>query len=224
MKRFVRVTFSLLALAVVIALGSLPVQARWVQKEVKWQISYQGGSATGTNIVVHDTTYAVFGGGTTTLDTTMGFSLDDADVPPRGSVGPDLNGISGNQSGGVAAYQSDTTILGYLVFQADSTAAPTATMTSVTFKLDGRVGSFGPSPAVALSRGWVAQDSIVVDGRAARNLTAADESIAIPIRTIGVYGNIRKWAELRGRTTAATGILSAARVFIRYWKADARPN
>lgn len=219
MKRSVFALLSLCALVGLMVFGM--AEARWVQKEVKWQISYQGGSATGTNIIVHDTAYAVFGGGTTTLDTTMGFSLDDADVPPRGQVSIGLNEQVAASAGG-AAWQNDTTLVGYLVFTSDSSAAAAATMTALTMFIDGRVGGYGPSPAVSLSQGWVKQDSIAISSATGLNMTGAtDQSIAFPLRTIGTYGNIRKWGELRAREVSATGTLSACRVFLRYWKNDA---
>jgi len=195
----------------------LPVlaQAEWVQKEIRWTVS--GVTGDGSSIYVRDTTRVVLGGGTTTLDTTGWFSIASAMPLPRGIVAPGLNGISGNQSGGVAAYQSDTTVIGYLVFQADSTAAPTASLTSISLLIDGRVGGLGPN--TTLARGWVKSDSIVISSASGLNMTGAtDESIAIPIRTIGVYGSIFKWNQLRARTIAATGILSAARAYIRYWR------
>jgi len=212
MKRRIRSFFAF----VLIAALSVPVfsQADWVQKEIQWKLS--GVTGDGASIYVRDTLKAVLGGGTTTLDTTGWFSLKDAQPLPRGTVAQGLTEVNGIPTA-MYAYQSDTTVTAWLVFQADSTAAPTATLTSITVLLDGRVGGYGP--ATALSRGWVKIDSTVVDGGANRgNLTLADESVAIPIRTIGVYGNVFRWSQLRARTTAATGILSGCRAFIRYWQ------
>jgi hypothetical protein len=220
MKRHVSALLCLIATACYLVPALVPTaDARWVQKEIRWTTSYQGGCATCTNIVVRDTAYTVLNGAGV-LDTTAAFSLDDADIPPRGSVAPGITEVGGI---GTAAFaiNSDTTVAGYIVFTADSTAAPTATLSSLTVLIDGRVGGFGPSPAVALSRGWVKADSAVVNGAAGATLTVGDESVSIPIRTISPYGNVRRWSELRARTTTATGILGACRVFIRYWKNDA---
>ncbi len=200
-------------------------QAEWVQKEIKWNIS--GVTGDGASIFVRDTAKVVFGGGTTTRDTTGWFSLKYAQPIPRGlgsaQAYPSATEEMGSPTAWGAAYQSDTTIAAYIVIQADSTAAPTATVTSVTIEVDGRVGAYGPS--TTLTRGWVKQDSLVIDGGTNRgNLTLADESVVIPLRTVGVYGPIWKWDQLRVHETAATGVLSAARAFVRYWRPNGNPS
>lgn len=207
MNRITRIILpALLALACIASTAS----AGWLMREVRWQNTYVGG-ITGTGIVVRDTAYTVLNGAAA-LDTTNSFTMDDADIPPRGSVSP------GVTSAGTSSV-SDTTVLGFLVFTADTSAVPTATLSSLTVLIDGRVGGFGPNSTVA--RGWVKADSALVNGAAGGTLTVGDESVAVPIRTISPYGNVRRWPQLRARTTLATGILSSCRVFVRYWKNDA---
>ncbi len=204
MKRF---TLALLGLLV---LAAGPAHARWVTKEVKWQLSNQGAPFNASAIYVRDTLYQVLSGDT--RDTTAGFTIDEAMPPPRGAVAPGTIGTANSTSGSL----SDTTVIAWLLFQVDSTAAPTATLSSLTILIDGRVGGFGST--ATLARGWVKADSALVNGAAGGSLILADESIGVPIRTISPYGNVQRWGELRARQTAATGILSAVRVFLRYWK------
>lgn len=214
MTRSVRKLF---ALATLVAL-CMPIlaQAEWVQKEIRWTLS--GVTGDGTGIYVRDTTKALFGGGTTTLDTTGWFSLKDAQPLPRGAVAPGQAEVIGNPGVTTAAYLSDTTIAGWLVFAADSTSGANAcTMTALTVFIDGRAGAFGN--AVTLARGWVKSDSIVVSSASGADMTSAsDETVIVPIRTIGKYGNIFKWAQLRARISAATGTMSSCRAFVRYWR------
>ncbi len=195
------------ALMLVVLCIPYVAQAEWVQKEIRWTLS--GVTGDGTGIYIRDTTKVVFGGGTTTVDTTGWFSLSYAQPLPRGILAP---GISAN---GYSA--NDTTVAAYLIIQADSSATPTTTLTSMTLFTDGRAGGFGAP--VTLARGWVKVDSIVASSASLYGFNgASDESFAIPLRTMGIYGNIFKWEQLRCRISAATGVLSSARAFIRYWR------
>lgn len=211
MTRSVRSFFGL-ALLVALAVPVL-TQAEWVQKEIRWTLS--GVTGDGSSIYVRDTSKVVFGGGTTTLDTTGWFSLKDAQPLPRGALYPATADLLQG-----TAFQNDTTIAGWLVFAADSTnAANACTMTSLTVFIEGRAGAFGQP--VTLARGWVKSDSLVVSSAtpATTGMTSAsDETVIVPIRTIGVYGNIFKWAQLRARISAATGTMSSCRAFVRYWR------
>jgi len=192
----------------------LPVlaQAEWVQKELRWTLS--GVTGDGSGIYIRDTTKVVLGGGTTTLDTTGWFSLASAMPLQRGALSPGVSSIINNGSAG-----NDSTIIGYLVFQADSAATPTTSLTTMTMLIDGRAGGFGT--AVTLARGWVKVDSIVVNGSAGN---ASLETIVCPLRTItaitgqNTINNLAAYAQLRARIISATGILSSARAFIRYWR------
>lgn len=210
MNRTVRSFFAfvtLLALAIPIV-----VRAEWVQKEIGYQLSSvrdDNGS-----IWVRDTLKAMLGGGTTTLDTLGDFSLKWAQPLPRGAQAPGI--VNGSVNG---AAMNDTTIIGYLVFQADSSAAPTATLSTMTLIVEGRVGGLGP--ATSLARGWVKCDSIVVNGSAGN---AALETIVAPLRTIATItgqntlNNLAAYDNLRVRVLSATGVLSSARAFVRYWR------
>lgn len=202
--------FAFLSLLLLIPLNAQAGQ--WVTKEIKWNISNVGAPFNATGIYVRDTTHQVLSGDT--RDTTGWFSLDDADIPPRGATGPGALG-SLNVTNGSG---SDTTTIAYLVFQSDSTAAPTATLSSLTILIDGRVGGFGNT--ATLARGWVKADSALVNGAAAGTLIVGDESVGVPIRSISPYGNIRRFGQLRARQTAATGILTSVRAFVRYWDND----
>jgi hypothetical protein len=209
-KRFVLSLFALFATAFLIT----PAEAgKWVTKEIKWQISNQGAPTNAGAIYIRDTLYTALG----PVDTTANFSLDDADPIPRGVVAPGISEQGAVTASGFA-YQSDTTVVAYVVLQSDSSAAPTSGLTSATMLVDGRVGGFGP--ATTLARGWVKADSTFVNGAAGGTMITGDESIAFPIRSISPYGNIRRWGTLRARISAAGTALSAVRVFLRYWDND----
>lgn len=202
-----------LAALALTALLAFPVHAEWVQKEVQWQLSQQGGPSGTTAIWVRDTAQAILSGDT--RDTTGWFSIDEAVPPPRGS-----------QSVGaqVTAPGNDTTTVAWLVFATDTAVVGTATLTSMTWIIDGRP-TRPNATEVTLSRGWVKADSVLVNGASAEGLILGNESVAVPIRTISPYGNVQRWAYLRGRQTAATGILSGGvRVYIRYWRPDNQYN
>ena len=214
MKRFV-VPF----LAVFALLTPLVAQAEWVTKEIKWRISGIGPTGTSTTIWVRDTTYQAVGG-TAGGDTTATFSLDDATVPPRGATLPV------NATGQIAELDprplvSDTCTVAWLLIQADSSAATTATATSVTVLFDGKVGGIGGS-AATLGEGWVKADSAFINGAAGGTMTTGDDAYGIPIRSASPYGNVLRWGELRARVSPATGSIPAARVFLRYYRPDVR--
>lgn len=211
MKRIL--TSALLALATLF----LPLTAHaghWVTDPHTWRISYQGGCATCTNIIVRDTLANLIAAGR--VDTVSDFSLNRARPIPRGAVAPGTLGSINTTNGS----GSDTTVVGYIVFQCDSASAPTTpTLSSMTVLIDGRMGGFGSN--TTLARGWVKADSALINGAAGGTLIAGDETIAVPIRTISPYGNVMRWQDLRARITAATGVMSGAvRVFIRYWTDD----
>lgn len=204
MKRFV-VPF----LALVILCASMPVSAgKWVTREIKWQLSNQGGPLGATAIWVRDTTHAVFGGAA--VDTTNEFSLDEAFPLLRGVVA----GTATGSLNSTTASGSDTLTMAYMLFQTDSSAAGTssAATSSLPVFIDGRLGGMGS--AVALSNGWVKADSLVLTA----SQLATNTTLVIPIKNIGAYGNILAYPQLRLRTVANVGYLSAARVFLRYWK------
>jgi hypothetical protein len=186
----------------------------WQTKEIKWQLSNVGTPTNATGIYVRDTLFNVLATGQT--DTTATFSLDDADPIPRGVVAPGV--INGSLAG---ATQSDTTVIAYLVMQPDTNAAVTSTLTGVTAIFDGR--AVGTGAVTTLARGWVKADSAFVNGAAGATLITGDESVALPIRTISPYGNIRRWQNLRARITCTAGLLSGSvRVYFRYYDADAK--
>lgn len=204
---------SFFALCLMAAL-CIPVfsQAEWVQKEIQWKLS--GVTGDGASIFVRDTIKAMLGGGTTTLDTTGVFTLKQAQPLQRGAQSQGI--VNGSLVGATA---NDTTIIGYLIFQADSTAAPTASLTTMTIIVEGRAGGFGPITTMA--RGWVKADSIVVNGTAGN---ASMETIVAPLRTIAAVtgqntiNNLAAFEQLRARLISATGVLSSARAFVRYWR------
>lgn len=209
MNRHTRPTLAMLMLLVL----TLPLvaQAEWVQKEIGYQLS--GVTADGSAIYVRDTLKAMLGGGTTTLDTLGDFTLTEAQPLPRGSLGPGVSNTINNSS------VNDTTIIGYLVFQADSSGTPTTSLSTMTLIVEGRAGGLGTT--TTLARGWVKCDSIVVNGSAGN---VSMETIVAPLRTIATItgqntlNNVAAFAQLRVRVLTATGVLSSARAFLRYWR------
>jgi hypothetical protein len=215
MKRFGALGVFLTLAAVAVASAVLPAKGEWVDREIKWRLS--GVTGDGGSIYERDTMWLMAGGGSNQLDTTGYFSFREAVPMTRGQVALSAPGVLGGPGVWGTAYNSDTTVIGYLVIAADSAAGvPVRTLTSLTVMIEGRPGAYGSN--VTNARGWVKADSIVCDGRAGMNLTLADEAVSIPIKTIGAYGNINKWAQLRARIAAGTGTLGSARAFIRYWK------
>jgi hypothetical protein len=200
-------------LALLVSLLPAVVHARWVTDEIKWQISSVGRPNDATAVYIRDTTVTSIG----PVDTTMGFSLDEATVPPRGVIAPGITGLAGaNIVSGLAP--NDTTSVGWIIITSDSSAAPTTpALTSITCMIDGRVGAYGLKQN--LGSGWVKADSSLANGAVGGGMILGDQTVAFPIRTISPYGNIFRFSELRARITGvggATGI-AAARVFLRYW-------
>lgn len=212
MKRAFLAILTLFSLAI-----PLTAHAEWVTKEIKWRISGIGPTGTSTTIWVRDTSHTAVG-----VDTTSGFTLDDAQVPPRG-VAP-VGGAATNVTGtGAGPYvQNDTTVVAWILIQSDSSAATTATATNLTCVVDGRVGGFGSGTAgtfpATLGEGWVKADSTFINGAAGGHFETGNDSYGVPIRTISPYGNVMRWGELRARITVATGSIPAGRVFLRYFR------
>lgn len=218
MKRFILMFATLLTVAFSLSAPRYADSGEWRTKEIKWMISSVGSPFSGTAIYVRDTTYNVLAVGQ--ADTMGWFTLDDADVPPRGHVAP---GIS--QQGAVTASpysaQNDTTVIGYIVLQPDTSAAVTSTATSITVMIDGR--GVGTGSVATLARGWVKADSVLLAGGAAgAGVITGDESWAFPIRTISPYGNIRRWGQLRARVSAVVGGVFSGqiRAYLRYYDAE----
>lgn len=186
--------------------------AEWTTKEVKWGLTNQGGPAGATAIWHRDTTFNVIAAGQT--DTTSNFSLEHlADiVKPSAAAG-------------------DTLILGYLVFAQDSVGATASSVTSITVEIDGAL--VATSGTVAGQGGaWKQLDSLVV--RTVASGAVNDGVAIVPIRTkslpIGNHdpGGAADAPEprlmalacdrFRARITAATGVMTAAKVFVRFRK------
>lgn len=209
MKRSLLALFAVLALLIPAA-----VNAAWVTDPLSWRETYVGGS-NGTSIVVRDTLYDVVAAGQ--ADTSWTFSLDRAMVPFRGMAPPGVNTVgSTNISNG---NQSDTTTVAWLVFACDSSVAVTPTLTSLTVLFDGRMGPVRALTA-ATDAGWVKADSALVNGAAGGTLILANETVAVPIRTISPYGSVLRYDTLRARVTSATGVLTSCRLYLRYWRPD----
>ncbi len=188
-----------------------PAFAGWHTEELGWHISRIGGFD-GTSIVQRDTALTTLNGANT-LDTTATFSFDYTDVQGRGLVAPGVSGIQGTALG-LSSTNSDTTVAGFLLVQIDSTSAA-VTNGTFTIHLEGKVGGYSSNVATN-ARGWTRVDSTVTTLGAVR-----DEALAIPIRTVGLYGSPLAFPTLRARTSGGTGIMGSVRVFFRYWKNDA---
>jgi hypothetical protein len=209
MKRFA----AILMLFSIVSYVALPLTAeagQWRQNEIKWHRTSVGSPTNATGIYVRDTTYTVVAA--SVLDTTGTFSATPAGVWP------------GN---GVGTASADTSIVGFLVIQSDTTAAISSAVTSVTYEIDGRQGGFGV--ATDNAEGWTQVDSSVVNCVAD---AAFGGTIALPIRaiadnflttgTLGAttgnrYFRIMAYNDLRCRITATTGVMGAARVWWRWW-------
>ncbi len=206
----------LVALSLLAAIFCLPdaASAKWVQEEIKWQISSVGTPTDPTGIYVRDTLYNVLAAGQT--DTTNEFSLNKATAMPRGVTGP------GTGVNLIGATGSDTTVIGWIIACPDSNVAGTSTLSSLTMFVDGKAGGFGAT--TALSMGWVKQDSALVSSAGANGLTlhiVGNETVTIPIRTVSPYGFTQRYDQLRARLVTNTGLISGRiRVFIRYWVPD----
>lgn len=178
-------------------------KGHWQTDEIKWSITNQGGLG-GTAIWTRDTTFNVVAAGQT--DTSGMFTLDYASIWHEADF----------------ATQVDTLIAGYLLIQSDSLGVAASTLSSVTYEIDGKAGGFYGASRVA---GWVQIDSTV-----ARPITnPATGCVILPLRLVSGAGtpdpeNSVNWfyklmacEALRVRITAATGLLSASRIFVRYW-------
>lgn len=210
MKRFAFLIAVLMA-----AILPATSHAEWVDKEIFWQMSSRGTPFDGTGIYVRDTSFTVIQGVAAALDTTGEFSLNYASCPFRGGTG-----VSGATSA-LAPSGSDTCNVAYLMFSADSSAAPTTpTLTSATILIDGAPP--GKSTNTTLAGNWQRADSIVVNSVGTNGtypLAAGSTAFAVPIRTIGPYGHVQRFSIFRARISAATGILSGSvRVWLRYWR------
>jgi len=208
LKRFV---LALLGVSLLAALAA-PADAGWINKEIFWQQTNQGGPYSATEIWTRDTTYNVVAAGQ--ADTSGVFSLDFMAVPPI---------FSGRQ-----AMTNDTTVVGWVLLVPDSLGVTAPTLSSVTAEIDG--GMRGMEANTGLS-GWTQVDSSVVVGRA----TATASAFRIPLRCIGQDPGIVHVAntdasgyalcaypDLRLRITSTVGVMSACRAFVRYWSDRAR--
>lgn len=194
--------------------------AGWVTKEIGWQISSVGSPTSPTGIFVRDTLYTVVQGVASELDTTNAFSLKDARPIPRGVVNIAALGTGSGATPALGGSGNDTTIVAWIVIQADSSAAGTATLSAITCLIDGKAVPQSKN-TTSLGLGWVKADSALVNTAASPHHTpiiVGNESVAIPIRTYSPYGSVLRWAQFRARFTAVTGILSGSvRAFVHYW-------
>lgn len=203
------------AASLMIALLMVPVfaSAGWHTDEIGWHVSYLAGTGAPQPIAQKDTVYTVVNGASV-LDTTAIFTLDAADVIPRGLVAPAVTEVIGNPGVTTAAYLSDTTVVGFLTLQPDSgSTAPAVGNGTITIMIDGKIGGYGPNNSNAI--GWSRIDSTVTTIGA-----VADQSIGIAIRTQGKYGTPLSFSTLRARTIGGTGTMGSCRVFLRWWKND----
>jgi len=198
--------------------GTADAQTEWVTNETGWVITAQGGPGCApTAICFRDTSLNVIAAGQT--DTLWEFSLEhlSSDLPGRGPR--------------ATAAVGDTMILGYLVFAQDSAGATAANITSITVEVDGRVGN-AHGVTVGQSGMWKQLDSLVVR----QTPFDPDEQgiLVVPIRAAyttmdnydpGGAGESPKPKYLafaadrfRARITSVTGVMTAARAFVRYPK------
>lgn len=230
MKRAFRLIprkFAAVTCLAALALGTLAPYATagmWVQKEIKWHLTSVGTPTNPTGIYNRDTTYNVVAA--SQVDTTGEFSLSRADLFPNVHVG--------------AATTVDTSLAGFLVFQGDSSVAVGSTISAMTYEVDGRAQATGASSG---NTGWTQIDSVVVSTiPATGQVTDGPTSVCIiPLRAINALGGIGgslltgvnimnepykifACEDLRVRLTSVTGVLSACRVFVRYWDNDAQPS
>lgn len=201
-----------IAAALLTALFAVSAHAEWVTEPVKWVITNQGGPDGATAIWHRDTLFNVIAAGQT--DTTQIFVLDNLEdmTKPSAAVG-------------------DTMVIGWLIFAQDSIGATAANITSITVEIDGSPLSVNGVVAGA-SGPWKQLDSLVV----AQTPYDPDEqgAVVIPIRTrTGTLGNYDPggvaespkpkllafaFERFRARITAVTGVMTAAKAFVRYRK------
>ena len=198
-----RALFTLFAVAVLVIPATV-LAGQWKRDPLRWLETYQGGSS-GTAIVSRDTLFDVIAGGQT--DTLWAFSIKDARV------------FRPFQTATVA----DTFVIAWLVFSPDSAGVADPTVSSITVEIDGRAGGYGANTVT--EGGWAQVDSIVAIGHSVRG------SITVPLRVVGgpldnpvittsPYNReyrLLAYPELRARITAATGVMSACKVHLRYW-------
>ena len=186
---------------IMIGLLLVPVvsTAGWHSKEVGWHVTHVSGD--GSSILQVDTLKTVLNG-VNTFDTTAVFTLDMADRSM--ATGPAPVGTSS---------VLDSTASAFLVFQTDSAAVPVNTNGTFTLYTEGRQGGYGLSTSNA--RGWCRVDSTVITLGA-----AYDESFSFPIKTWGTYKSPWSYTQLRVRSAGGTGIMTACRVFLRWWNND----
>jgi len=195
----------LLLFVIAAAIPSQAYSGEWVKLPVRWLETYQGGSS-GTSIQHRDTLFDVVAAGQT--DTTWSFSL--------GNARPFLSRTA------TVTTNSDTAAVAWLIFSPDSAGVTAPTVSSITVEIDGRAGAYGGN---SVNAAWSQIDSVVSAGLSTRGI------VSVPIRAIGSLSNPalttfqynREYAtlaypELRARITAATGVMSACKVFLRYWK------
>lgn len=200
--------FSAFLAMAVLAVPLMANAGRWVTKEIGWKLSGIGPTGTSTTIWVRDTARVVFGGRSTTADTTNVFSLNDADVPPRG-----LKPV-----GGATGYTAPTDSLefAYLVFQTDSSALGTPTIATggvFTVILQGQIGAGRDLSPASMTGAWTIADSIVI-----ATGSRAVSVVQIPLRTNGKWGSLRGYDNFRAFNDATTvGYLPSARCFLRYY-------
>lgn len=222
MKRFVVPIITLFAFLFMSGSASA---GHWVQKEIFW--SKGGGNPANGSVSVHDTSFATVpfktSGG---IDTTGKFTLKDADVWRSAHAG--------------AATTVDTVTIAYLVIQQDSTGATLPTVSSLTYKIDGRAGGFrGPATTDIAPTFWTQLDSTVCTFVANGATSSTYNTIlTLPIRAVyglGGFGmgsngpetslnfnyRIMAFEDLRVRFTTQVGVISGSlRAFIRYWDSD----
>ena len=217
-----RATTAVALTAIFAVLLPLPALAgQWRQKEIKWHITSVGSPTNATAIYNRDTTYTVVA--TSQVDTTGSFSLTQADV------------FRGGHSG--AATMVDTCLAGFLLIQGDSSTTIANTISGITVEIDGRAVGTG---AASGNASWTVIDSTVASPIAAGSTTDGPTAVCIiPLRAMnalgGIGGSLNNGAaagavnqpykifaceELRVRLSPTAGLMSAARVFVRWWDED----
>lgn len=197
------------AMAITPGSGPAAQAGQWIQVPIKWRVSYQGGLS-GTQIVVHDTSFVALSGAANTLDTLADISLKYAFPQLRGNT----SSVSAATPGGSG---SDTLAIAYICLMPDSTAAGTATLTGIQMAIDGRVASNSVAGNLGAAAGWTFVDSLSF-GTAA-GVASGNTSIVLPIRSIGIGGSNQRFEFLRVRFAAVTGLLTGrVRAYLRYWQ------
>lgn len=192
-------------------------QVEWVTKEVKWAHTRQGSPTGAGDIYQRDTTFNVIAASQT--DTTHVFTLEHLSSNLLGR-GPRATAAVG-----------DTLILGYLVIAQDSAGATASTVSVAGVLIDGTIDNV--SGVTAGNRGnWKQLDSLVI--RQSPYNPDDTGPLVIPIRAAyttmdnydpgGVIESPKPkylafgFDKFRARITGVTGVMTAARVFVRYPK------